>query len=76
MISISSLDQITSRETCFLRRDEKTINESLPTTSAQQNYFPMPTPHIQHPSSGSEETPTFDVDYIPSELDLCALSDH
>ncbi|MBW0485807.1 hypothetical protein O181_025522 [Austropuccinia psidii MF-1] len=41
----------------------------------------MPTPHTQHPSSGSAEIPSFDVDYIPtskilSELDISALSDH
>ncbi|MBW0574220.1 hypothetical protein O181_113935 [Austropuccinia psidii MF-1] len=36
----------------------------------------MPTPHMQHPSSGSAETPSFDADYIPSELDISALSDH
>ncbi|MBW0529524.1 hypothetical protein O181_069239 [Austropuccinia psidii MF-1] len=36
----------------------------------------MPTPHRQHPSSGFAETPLFDADYIPSELDISALSDH
>ncbi|MBW0589524.1 hypothetical protein O181_129239 [Austropuccinia psidii MF-1] len=36
----------------------------------------MPTPHMQHPSSGSVEITSFDVDYIPSELDISALSDH
>ncbi|MBW0556615.1 hypothetical protein O181_096330 [Austropuccinia psidii MF-1] len=36
----------------------------------------MPTPHMQHPSSGSAEIPSFDSDYIPSELDISALSDH
>ncbi|MBW0501949.1 hypothetical protein O181_041664 [Austropuccinia psidii MF-1] len=41
----------------------------------------MPTPHTQHPSSGSVEIPSFDADYIPtseipSELDISALSDH
>ncbi|MBW0460892.1 hypothetical protein O181_000607 [Austropuccinia psidii MF-1] len=36
----------------------------------------MPTPHMQHPSSGSAEIPSFDVYYIPSELDISALSDH
>ena len=41
----------------------------------------MPTPHTQHPSSGSAEIPSFDADYIPtseihSELDISALSDH
>ncbi|MBW0535672.1 hypothetical protein O181_075387 [Austropuccinia psidii MF-1] len=76
MTSNSSLDQITSRQARSLRRDsEKIINESLPTTSTQQNYFPMPTPHTQHPYSGSAEIPSFDADYIPSELDISALSD-
>ncbi|MBW0505490.1 hypothetical protein O181_045205 [Austropuccinia psidii MF-1] len=41
----------------------------------------MPTPHMQHPSGGSAEIPSFDADYIPiseisSELDISALSDH
>ncbi|MBW0506502.1 hypothetical protein O181_046217 [Austropuccinia psidii MF-1] len=41
----------------------------------------MPTPHAQHPYSGSVEIPSFDADYIPtseipSELDISALSDH
>ncbi|MBW0573858.1 hypothetical protein O181_113573 [Austropuccinia psidii MF-1] len=41
----------------------------------------MPTPHTQHPSSGSAEIPLFDADYIrtseiPSELDISVLSDH
>ncbi|MBW0532654.1 hypothetical protein O181_072369 [Austropuccinia psidii MF-1] len=41
----------------------------------------MPTPHMQHPSSGSAEIPSFDADYIrtcetPSELDISALSNH
>ncbi|MBW0576422.1 hypothetical protein O181_116137 [Austropuccinia psidii MF-1] len=36
----------------------------------------MPTPHTQHPSSGSVEISSFDADYIPSELDISALSDH
>ncbi|MBW0574011.1 hypothetical protein O181_113726, partial [Austropuccinia psidii MF-1] len=36
----------------------------------------MPTPHTQHPSSGSAEIPSFDADYIPSELDISALSDY
>ncbi|MBW0511824.1 hypothetical protein O181_051539 [Austropuccinia psidii MF-1] len=77
MTSNSSLDQITLRESFFLRRDAaKIINESLPTTSTQQNYFPM-----QHPSSGASDIISFDVDYIPtskfhSELDISALSDH
>ncbi|MBW0502708.1 hypothetical protein O181_042423 [Austropuccinia psidii MF-1] len=40
----------------------------------------MPTPHMQHPSSGSAEIPSFDVYYIPnskipSELDISALSE-
>ncbi|MBW0512485.1 hypothetical protein O181_052200 [Austropuccinia psidii MF-1] len=77
MTSKSSLDQITLREAHSLIRDTaKIINESLPTTSTQKNYFPLPTPHMQHPSSGSAEIPSFDVDYIPSELDISALSDH
>ncbi|MBW0555636.1 hypothetical protein O181_095351 [Austropuccinia psidii MF-1] len=77
----SSLDQITLREARSLRRDSaKIINELLPTTSTQQNYFPMPTPHMQDLSSGSAEIPLFDMDYlptyeIPSELDISALSD-
>ncbi|MBW0469703.1 hypothetical protein O181_009418 [Austropuccinia psidii MF-1] len=41
----------------------------------------MPTPHMQYPSTGSVEIPSFDADYIPtpkipSELDISALSDH
>ncbi|MBW0576912.1 hypothetical protein O181_116627 [Austropuccinia psidii MF-1] len=73
----SSLDQITLREAHSLRRDTaKIINESLPTTSTQNNYLRMPTPHMQHPSSGSAYIPSFDVGYIPSELDISALSDH
>ncbi|MBW0484114.1 hypothetical protein O181_023829 [Austropuccinia psidii MF-1] len=77
MTSSSSLDQITLREARFLRKDaEKIINESLPTTSTQINYLPMPTHHTQHPSSGSAEILSFDSDYIPSELDISALSDH
>ncbi|MBW0572324.1 hypothetical protein O181_112039 [Austropuccinia psidii MF-1] len=41
----------------------------------------MPTPHTEHPSSGSVEIPSFDADYIPtseipSELDITTLSDH
>ncbi|MBW0552505.1 hypothetical protein O181_092220 [Austropuccinia psidii MF-1] len=76
MTSNSSLDQITLREACSLRRDAaKIINESLPTTSTQQNYFPIPTPHRQHPSSGSVDIPSFDADYIPT-LDISAQSDH
>ncbi|MBW0544471.1 hypothetical protein O181_084186 [Austropuccinia psidii MF-1] len=70
MTSDSSLDQITSREAA------KVINESLPTTATPKNYLLMPTPHMQHSSSGSEEIPSFDADYIPSELDISALSDH
>ncbi|MBW0553742.1 hypothetical protein O181_093457 [Austropuccinia psidii MF-1] len=75
MTSNSSLDQITLREA------EKIINESLSTTFTQKNYLPMPTPHTEHPSSGSAEIPSFDVDYIltseiTSELDITALSDH
>ncbi|MBW0477344.1 hypothetical protein O181_017059 [Austropuccinia psidii MF-1] len=82
MTSNSSLDRTTSREAHSLRRDAaKIINESIPPTSTQKNYLPMPTPHIQHPSSGSAEIPSFDADYIPtseipSELDISALSDH
>ncbi|MBW0557042.1 hypothetical protein O181_096757 [Austropuccinia psidii MF-1] len=76
MTSNSPLYQITLREANSLGRDaEKIINESLLTTSTRQNYFPMPTPHT-HPSSGSAEIPSFDADYIPSELDISALSDH
>ncbi|MBW0493037.1 hypothetical protein O181_032752 [Austropuccinia psidii MF-1] len=82
MTSNSSLDKITSRKTCSLRRDtEKITNESLPTTSTQQNYFPIPSSHMQNTSSGSAEIPSFDMDYIPtckfhSEFDISALSDH
>ncbi|MBW0484665.1 hypothetical protein O181_024380 [Austropuccinia psidii MF-1] len=36
----------------------------------------MPTPHTQHPYSGSVEILSFDADYIPSELDITALSAH
>ncbi|MBW0518379.1 hypothetical protein O181_058094 [Austropuccinia psidii MF-1] len=58
MTSNRSLDKITLREAHYLRRDAaKIINESLPTTSTQKNYLPMPTPHTQHPSSGSAEIP-------------------
>ncbi|MBW0586094.1 hypothetical protein O181_125809 [Austropuccinia psidii MF-1] len=80
--SNSSLEQITLREARSLRRDAaKIINESLPTTSNQKNYLPMPNPHTQHPSSGSTEIPSFDADYIPTseipaELNISALSDH
>ncbi|MBW0493293.1 hypothetical protein O181_033008 [Austropuccinia psidii MF-1] len=82
MTSNSSLDEITLREARSLRREAaKIINESLSTTSTQKNYLPIPTPHRQHPSSGSVEIPSFDSDYfptskIPSELDISALSDH
>ncbi|MBW0490210.1 hypothetical protein O181_029925 [Austropuccinia psidii MF-1] len=82
MSSNSSLDQPTLREACSLRRDTaKIINESLPTTSTPQKYFPMPTPHMQHPSCGSAEIPSFDADYIPTSkipaaLDISALSDY
>ncbi|MBW0528481.1 hypothetical protein O181_068196 [Austropuccinia psidii MF-1] len=82
MNSNSSLDKITSREARSLRRDaEKMINESLPTTSTQKSTLPMPTAHMQHPSSGSAEITSFDADYIPTseipfELDISALSDH
>ncbi|MBW0575984.1 hypothetical protein O181_115699 [Austropuccinia psidii MF-1] len=67
MTSNSSLDKITLREAHSLRRDAaKIINEALPTTATQKNYLPMPAPHTQHPSGGSVEIPSFDVDYIPS----------
>ncbi|MBW0510043.1 hypothetical protein O181_049758 [Austropuccinia psidii MF-1] len=56
MTSNSSLDQIT------LREGEKIINESLPTTSTQKKYLPIPTPDTQHPSSGSVDILSFDVD--------------
>ncbi|MBW0527240.1 hypothetical protein O181_066955 [Austropuccinia psidii MF-1] len=77
MTSNSSLSKITLREALSLRRDiEKIINESLPTTSTRKNYLPIPTPHTQHLSSGLAEIPSFDADYIPSELDISAPSDH
>ncbi|MBW0577353.1 hypothetical protein O181_117068 [Austropuccinia psidii MF-1] len=82
MTSSSSLDKITLREAHSLRRDAaKIINGSLPATSTQKIYLPMPTPPTQNPSSGSPEIPSFDADYIPtseipSELDISALSDH
>ncbi|MBW0528030.1 hypothetical protein O181_067745 [Austropuccinia psidii MF-1] len=77
MTSNSSLDQINLREIHSLRRDApKIINESLPATSTQQNYFPIPTPHMQLPFSDSAEIPSFDVDHIPCELDISALSDN
>ncbi|MBW0490731.1 hypothetical protein O181_030446 [Austropuccinia psidii MF-1] len=73
----SSLDQITLREAHSLQRETaKIINQSLPTTSTRQNYFPIPTPYMQQPSSGSAEIPSFDADYIPTELEISALSDH
>ncbi|MBW0495563.1 hypothetical protein O181_035278 [Austropuccinia psidii MF-1] len=78
----SSLDQITLREALSLQKNAaKIINESLPTTSTQQNYFPIPTPHTQHASSGYAEIISFDADYIPtskipSELNIGALSNH
>ncbi|MBW0580594.1 hypothetical protein O181_120309 [Austropuccinia psidii MF-1] len=63
MTSNSSLDKITLREAFSLRRGtEKIINQSLPTTATQENYLPMPTPHMQHPSSGSAKIPSFDSD--------------
>ncbi|MBW0580411.1 hypothetical protein O181_120126 [Austropuccinia psidii MF-1] len=77
MTSNSSLGKITLREAHSLRRDTaKIINEALPTTATQKKLPPMPTPHTQHPSSGSVDIPSFDADYIPSELDISALSDH
>ncbi|MBW0528332.1 hypothetical protein O181_068047 [Austropuccinia psidii MF-1] len=77
MTSNSSFDQIQSRAALSLRRDTaKIINESLPTASTSQNYFPIPTRHTQHPSSGSSKIPSFDADYIPSEFDIKALSDY
>ncbi|MBW0573898.1 hypothetical protein O181_113613 [Austropuccinia psidii MF-1] len=82
MTSNSSLDKITLREACSLRIDaEKIINGPLPTTSIQKKYFPMPTPHTEHPTSGSAEIPSVDVanipaSEIPSELDITAMSDH
>ncbi|MBW0488788.1 hypothetical protein O181_028503 [Austropuccinia psidii MF-1] len=63
MTSKSCLDQITLREACSLIRESaKIINESLPTTSTQRNCLPIPTPHKQHPSSGSADISSFDVD--------------
>ncbi|MBW0526247.1 hypothetical protein O181_065962 [Austropuccinia psidii MF-1] len=77
MTSNSSLDKISLRGAHSLIRDAaKVINESLPTTSTQKNYLSMPTPHMQHPSSVSAEIPSFDSNYIPSEWDISALSDH
>ncbi|MBW0498964.1 hypothetical protein O181_038679 [Austropuccinia psidii MF-1] len=82
MTSDSSLHKITLREARSLGREAaKSINESLPTTSTPKKFLPMPTPHTQHPSSGSAEIPSFYADYIPnseipSELDISALSDH
>ncbi|MBW0536169.1 hypothetical protein O181_075884 [Austropuccinia psidii MF-1] len=77
MTSNSSFDKITLREAHSLRRySAKIMIESLPTTSTQKKLPPN-----AHPSSGSEEIPTFDAAYIltseiPSELDISALSDH
>ncbi|MBW0480983.1 hypothetical protein O181_020698 [Austropuccinia psidii MF-1] len=82
MTSNSSLDQITLRHALSLRIDAAKIkNESLPTTSTRQNYFPIPTPHTQHASGGSAEIISFDSDYIPtfkipSELKIGSLSNH
>ncbi|MBW0463971.1 hypothetical protein O181_003686 [Austropuccinia psidii MF-1] len=82
MNSNRSLDQITLREAPSLRRDAATIiNGSLPTTSTLHNYFPIPTPHTQHPTSGTAEIPSFDAVYIPtskffSELDISTRSDY
>ncbi|MBW0561881.1 hypothetical protein O181_101596 [Austropuccinia psidii MF-1] len=77
MNSNTSLDKITLREARSLRRDTaKIINESLRNTSCRKYYLPMPTPHTQPPSSGSAEIPSFDANYIPSELAISALSDH
>ncbi|MBW0541764.1 hypothetical protein O181_081479 [Austropuccinia psidii MF-1] len=82
MTSNSSLDQITLREALSLQINaEKIINESLPTTSTQQNYFTIPTPHTQNASSGSADIVSFDADYIPtskipSELNIGALINH
>ncbi|MBW0474009.1 hypothetical protein O181_013724 [Austropuccinia psidii MF-1] len=59
--SNSSPDQTALRKAHSLSIDaEKIINESLPTTSTQQDCFPMPTLHMQHQSSGSAEIPSFD----------------
>ncbi|MBW0499392.1 hypothetical protein O181_039107 [Austropuccinia psidii MF-1] len=70
MTSNSSLDQNTLREAHSLRRDTAIIiNESLPTTSQCP-------PLTQHPCSGSAEILSFDANYIPSELDISALSDY
>ncbi|MBW0537398.1 hypothetical protein O181_077113 [Austropuccinia psidii MF-1] len=82
MTSNSFPEQIRLTETRSLRRDaEKIINESLPATSTQRNYPAMPTPHMQHPSSGFVGILSFDADSIPtskipSKLDISALSDH
>ncbi|MBW0511799.1 hypothetical protein O181_051514 [Austropuccinia psidii MF-1] len=63
LTSNSSLDQITMREAHSLGREaERKINDSLPTTSTRNNYLQIPTPHTQHPSSGSAEIPSFDAD--------------
>ncbi|MBW0558659.1 hypothetical protein O181_098374 [Austropuccinia psidii MF-1] len=77
MTSLSSLDQITLRGAHSLRREAaKIMNESLPTTATQKDYLRMPTPQLQNPSSGSAEIPSFDPDYIPTQLDMSAVSDH
>ncbi|MBW0574919.1 hypothetical protein O181_114634 [Austropuccinia psidii MF-1] len=82
MTTNSCLDQITLRGTHSLRRKtERIINESIPTTSTKQNYFPIPTPHTQNPSSVSAQIPSYDAYYIPTskfpaELNISALSDH
>ncbi|MBW0588978.1 hypothetical protein O181_128693 [Austropuccinia psidii MF-1] len=82
MTSNSSLDKITLREARSLGSDTAKIkNEPLPTTSTKKSNFRIPTPHTEHPSSGSAEIHSFDADYIhtsdiPSELDITTLSDH
>ncbi|MBW0582892.1 hypothetical protein O181_122607, partial [Austropuccinia psidii MF-1] len=81
MTSNSSLDKITLREDLSLRRDAEKIIRVTPHYFHPKNYLPIPTPHMQYPSSGSVEIPSFDVDYIPtseipSELDISALNDH
>ncbi|MBW0508498.1 hypothetical protein O181_048213 [Austropuccinia psidii MF-1] len=82
MTSNSSLEKITLREAHFLRRDAaKITNELLTTTSTQKNHLPMPTLHMKHPSNGSVDIPSFDVDCIPtskitSEFGISSLSDH
>ncbi|MBW0520392.1 hypothetical protein O181_060107 [Austropuccinia psidii MF-1] len=82
MTSNSSLDQITLREALSLQKNAaKIINESLPITSTQKNYFPIPTPHTQYASSGSSDIISFDAYHIPtskipSELNIGALSNN